>query len=175
MPSALVTQGVIVGLGALAWFVITQATTPAADKFVTDLIKDVTSPSKIPFFMVFVSFLITVLSKVPVLIAQSIEGKDGYDNKRPRDQQATLKGWGRRALAAHLNAFEAFPAFGLSVILAHITHVPLQVQINLTLLWGVCRVLYNIFYIVNIDALRTFVWFIAAFVDGRLFYLAATQ
>ena len=28
---------------------------------------------------------------------------EGYDDKNPRDQQARLSGWGKRALPAHAN------------------------------------------------------------------------
>jgi len=178
MVNPVIQHGGLVGIAAVCWFITTQATTPTANQFFNDvfvpLFDGIVQVEKIPFFMVFVSFVLTVLSKVPVYFAQSGEGK-GYNNKAPREQQAKLKGWGQRALYAHMNTFEAFPAFCVAVILAHLGQVPLQVQINLTLFWLVNRILYTIFYIVNIDVLRSLVWFNATYAAGRLLYLAAVS
>lgn len=67
-----------------------------------------------PLLCIFLAFLLTHASKVPVAVAQArqakAEGKT-YDNKHPRAQQAKLTGWGARALAGHKNAFENFAPF----------------------------------------------------------------
>ena len=73
----------------------------------------------VPLACVFLAFVVTMLTKAPVAVAQ-LRQPGGYDNRLPRDQQAGLSGWGRRALGAHLNAFEAFPAFAAAVLVAHL-------------------------------------------------------
>jgi len=160
----------------LSWYVVGQASSPIAEEYVTrhvlPLFDGLAAKSKIPFFVLAIGFLFTHFTKIPVYVAQSNEGK-GYDNKKPRDQQTRLKGWGARALASHVNAFEAFPAFAIAVIAAHVTQVPLGIQINLTVLWLLCRVAFTIFYIINIDALRSIVWFISTSTIAKLFLLAA--
>ena len=44
----------------------------------------------------------------------------GYNNHNPRDQQADLEGWGKRALSAHLYGFEGFAPFAAAVFVAHL-------------------------------------------------------
>ena len=51
----------------------------------------------------FIAGLLHVVSKAPLAVAQS-QSPGGYDNHNPRDQQAALEGWGKRALAASLAA-----------------------------------------------------------------------
>jgi uncharacterized MAPEG superfamily protein len=41
-----------------------------------------------------------------------------YDNRNVRDWQAQLEGLPKRAHAAHLNSFEAFPFFAAAVLAA---------------------------------------------------------
>lgn len=47
---------------------------------------------------------------VPRLVAARAQSMSagGYDNNHPRDQQAALVGWGKRANAAHNNTLESF-------------------------------------------------------------------
>ena len=45
----------------------------------------------------------------------------GLDPKNPRSTVRNLSGTAARAHSAHLNAFEAFPAFAAAVIISHLT------------------------------------------------------
>ena len=72
----------------------------------------------IPLFCILIGDVLPMVAKVPVAMAMKQEG--AYDNHLPREQQARLSGWGKRALAAHLNAFEAFPVFAAAVLVAHV-------------------------------------------------------
>jgi len=176
MPGALIVAGSTAVIGTIAWAVVSQlANNVAYEEFITKVVLPLfdgfVAKDSIPFACIFFAFLITQLSKIPVLFAQSKEGK-GYDNKKPRDQQSRLKGWGLRALSAHQNSFEAFPAFFAAVVVAHLNHVPVDVQTRLAVLWVICRLIYQITYILNIDVLRSFVWFITTAVDVKLFLLS---
>ena len=109
----------------------------------------------------FIAGLLPLIAKAPVVFAMSKLG--GYDNNHPREQQSKLTGFGARALAAHQNAFESFIIFAPAVLLAIVTH---HIGSNITLLAivHVCaRVAYNILYLMNIDKLRSVVWFISTF------------
>jgi len=140
-------------VAAIAYYTVLHASSSAAENFVATnilpLFDGIVVKSKIPFFILAIAFIFTHITKLPVYAAQSGEGR-GYDNKKPRDQQTRLKGWGFRALSAYQNAFEAFPPFGIAVLAAHLAQVPIGVQINLTVLWLVCRIAYTFFYISNI-------------------------
>lgn len=83
-----------------------------------------------------------------------------YDNSDPR-------GWltrqedprSHRASAAQLNAFEAFPAFAASVLMAQLSQVDGQRIIWLAMAFVVFRILHGILYIADMHALRSLVWF----------------
>jgi len=97
------------------------------------------------------------LPDAPVALAMARQ-PGGYDNKTPRDQQASLQGWGRRAVAAHLNGFEAFPAFAAAVLVASIAGGDPVWTTRLAVAFVTARTLYLPLYIFDLDRLRSLVW-----------------
>lgn len=76
-------------------------------------------------------------------------------NLAPRRFEETLTGWRQRAHWAHLNAFENFPPFVASVIIAQQLSAP-QAMVNaLAIGFVVLRVAHGIFYMANLGVLRT--------------------
>lgn len=99
-----------------------------------------------------------VLPYVWVSIAKA--GGKRYDNRDPRKWLASQENpRSHRANAAQLNAFEAFPAFAASVLMAQFAQVDGQRVIWLAMAFVVLRVLHGIFYIADIHSLRSLVWF----------------
>lgn len=123
-----------------------------------------------PLICVFIAFLLTMVSKGPVALAMARE-PGGYDNKEPRDQQSRLDGWGRRALAAHKNAFEAFPAFAAAVLVATAAGADPVWMTRLSVTFVVARTLYTPLYIADLDLLRSAVWGIGFLATVGLFVL----
>lgn len=115
-----------------------------------------------PLVCVLIAFLFNYLSKIPLVVAMAREGK-GYDNKTPREQQARLTGWGRRALAAHQNSFEVVPLFAASVFVGHLTQGDAAWSSCLAVTFLVSRVLYTYFYVANLDYLRSASWMVGIF------------
>lgn len=114
----------------------------------------------IAFWCIFVSALLIFVAKAPVARAMIKEGEGRYDNRHPRAQQARLTGFGARALAAHLNSFEAFPLFAAGVLMAHVSHADGTVVDALAVTFVVTRVLYMIFYWADLHWQRSVVWVI---------------
>lgn len=112
----------------------------------------------IPLACVLVAFLFNYLSKIPLAVAMAKEGK-GYDNKNPREQQARLTGWGKRALAAHLNSFEVTPLFAACVFVGHLSQGDATWSARLAVGFLLSRVLYLGLYLANLDSLRSLAWF----------------
>lgn len=100
--------------------------------------------------------LLIILTKAPVAVAQQKAG--GYDNAHPRDQQARLTGWGRRALAAHQNQLESFPIFAAGALVASFAAVDQSTAGTLGLVYIAARIAYVICYLMNIHILRSIVW-----------------
>jgi len=122
------------------------------------------------FLCILIAFLLTMASKAPVALAMARE-PGGYDNKTPRDQQSGLTGWGRRAVAAHLNGFEAFPPFAAAVLVAVATGADPAWTARLAVVFVVARALYTPLYILNLDRLRSSVWSVGFLATVALFLL----
>lgn len=124
-----------------------------------------------PFLCVLIAFLLIFLPKVPLSIAMAKQ-PGGYDNKRPREQQAKLEGWGARARAAHYNAFEAFPPFAAAVIVAHLGGAGSDHRATvLAVAFVVARALYVAAYLADLDYLRSAIWGIGLLCTVALFCL----
>ena len=111
----------------------------------------------LPFWCIFISALLIFLAKGPV--AKAMHQESGtYDNRHPRSQQARLKGFGARALAAHLNSFEAFPLFAVGVLMAHVSGNHGALVDGLAVTFVVSRVLYLLCYWADLHWQRSVVW-----------------
>jgi len=111
----------------------------------------------IPYLCIFVAFVLNLASKAPVAVAMARQ-PGGYDNHHPRDQQAGLAGWGRRALAAHLNGFEAFPPFAAAVLVAALAGADPTWTTRLSILFVAARALYIPLYVLDLATLRSAIW-----------------
>ncbi len=102
--------------------------------------------------------LMPYFAKIPVAIAMAKLGQ--YDNKHPRSQQAKLTGFGARTLAAYQNCFESLAVFAVAIAVVLGTNSVNAVTETLTVTHIVSRTLYCIFYWLNLDIIRSLVWFI---------------
>jgi uncharacterized MAPEG superfamily protein len=95
------------------------------------------------------------------------------DNKNPRPQQAQLSGRGARAVAAHKNAFEAIAVFAPAVLVAHLAGADPLWSARWAELFIIARVLHGVFYLGDLDLLRSGMFGVAMVCDAALFILAA--
>lgn len=63
------------------------------------------------------ALVLIYVPRVFVAIAQA-RTSGGYDNRMPREQQSRIDDTGKRAQAAHMNAFESFAPFAVAVLLS---------------------------------------------------------
>jgi uncharacterized MAPEG superfamily protein len=124
----------------------------------------------VPFICVFLAFLLNLASKGPVAFAMA-RRPGGYDNRTPRDQQAALEGWGRRAVAAHLNGFEAFAPFAAAVLVAVISGADPTWTARLAVVFVAARVIYVPLYIADLALARSAVWTVGFAATAGLFVL----
>ena len=120
------------------------------------------STMNIPAVALMIGGLLPLLPKIPMAVAIRRTGK-GYNNASPRDQQATLQGMGKRALAAHNNSFEAFPFFAVGVLLALHQGLEGSTLDNLCLVWVAARVAYVFFYVKGLSRWRSAMWGVGLF------------
>jgi len=97
------------------------------------------------------------------------------DNENPREQYSQLHGVGARAVAAQQNAWEALAVY--SAVLVGVAASGVQVeylaQAAITVL--IARLLHGIFYLANLDKLRTLSFTVAVATCFYLFYVVLTS
>lgn len=97
----------------------------------------------------------------------------GFNNRRPRDFQASLTGFRQRAHWAHLNSLEAFPPFAAAAIIAHALNVNQGTLDGLSVGFIVARLVYAGFYLADQATLRSIAWLAAIGCWVAMFVLAA--
>ncbi len=110
-------------------------------------------------------YFLSVISRAGARKEDYVGDPRGYDEK--------LAGWRRRAHLAQLNAFEAFPAFAVAVIIAHLANAPQQRVDLLALIFVGLRLLHAVFYVTERASLRSYSWQFSMLVVIGLFVVAA--
>jgi len=111
----------------------------------------------VPFLCIGLAFLLVYLARIPVMIALA-RAPGGYDNRHPRDAQARLEGWGRRAQAAHQNSIEGFAPFAASVFVAHLGRASAGAASALAVTYVVSRLVYVALYIGDVATMLSAIW-----------------
>jgi uncharacterized MAPEG superfamily protein len=104
---------------------------------------------------------ILIAAALPYVWVSFAKGSgERYNNSDPRGWQAKQDNpRGKRAYAAQLNAYEAFPPFAASVLMAQFAQVDGQRIVWLAMAFIAFRILHGIFYIADKHSLRSMVWF----------------
>lgn len=116
---------------------------------------------------------VLVAAFLPFPCALAAKWSRQFDNHHPRDYLERTQGWRRRAHAAQLNAFEAFPAFAAAVIINRIVLGPNAWADTLAIAFVLFRIAYSVLYMADLAALRSLAWFGGAICTVALFILAA--
>ena len=102
-----------------------------------------------------------LLPYVWTVIAKRSGTNGRFDNRDPRqwlEKQENPRV--RRANAAQKNAFEAFPAFAASVVMAQLAGVDPRTIGWIGVVFVISRVLHGVFYVGNQASMRSLVWFV---------------
>lgn len=116
---------------------------------------------------------VLVAAMLPFPCALAAKWSRSFDNHQPRDYLDRTTGWRRRAHAAQLNAFEAFPAFAAAVIINRIVLGPNLAADMLALAFIGCRIAYSVLYMADLALLRSIAWMGGMLCTVSLFVLAA--
>lgn len=95
------------------------------------------------------------------------------DNRHPRQQCAALEGPGARSVAAQQNSWEALAVFAAAVLVAYAAGVDQHKADIAALVFIAARLLYPIFYIANLDMLRSLSFMVGFIASLSLFVMAA--
>ena len=99
-----------------------------------------------------------------------------YNNGDPRGWQTRQTNpRSQRAHAAHLHGFESFPVFVAGVLMAQLAGVNPSTINLIAVVFVIARVLHGVFYVNNVQALRSLVWFVGFASALALIVMAALK
>jgi len=120
--------------------------------------------------MVAVSFFLTFFSVLPMIFAYLLSPTGFGPNHYPRDTQQSMTGWKKRAVAAHYNSLEAFPAFAVGVFIAISMNADLVLLGKLSIIFIWLRLIYHGVYLTGVSSwLRTAVWMTSWFILASIY------
>ena len=99
----------------------------------------------------------------------------GIDNKHPRIQYAKMEGAGARAVGAQQNAWEALAIYTVTIFIAYASGLDLHTLTTPALVFIAARVLHPVFYLANMDKLRSLAFSVGLFTCVYIFYLAVAS
>lgn len=98
----------------------------------------------------------------------------GYDMSSPRAMFDRLPDYAKRATWAHQNSFETFALFAAAALTAYVTNVASDKTSFYVLAFLVARLLFSLFYILDLPWLRSPMWAISMICIGSLFTASLT-
>ncbi len=104
-----------------------------------------------------------VLVYVPYLIVAATRFQVGFDIAAPRAAFDKLPDYGKRATWAHQNSWEAFTLYSVAALMAYVTKLDSPTVVNCAIGFTIARLLYSIFYIINIPLARSLMFGIGSF------------
>jgi uncharacterized MAPEG superfamily protein len=116
-----------------------------------------------------------VLIYLPFLVVGYARMRVGYDQSAPRAMFDKLPPYAQRATWAHQNSFEGFMIFAAAALMAYVTGVNSPMALIAAIAFVVARLLYSIFYILNIPLMRSLMFAVGSLSWGTLFALSIIQ
>ena len=116
-----------------------------------------------------------ILAYVPFLVVGWGRWQIGYDQAAPRAMFDKLPPYAQRATWAHHNSFEALTIYGLAALMAYSTGVDSDWARIAAIAFVVARLLYSVFYILNIPLGRSLMFAIGSLAAWTLFGLSILQ
>ena len=116
-----------------------------------------------------------VLIYLPFLVVAYARLRVGYDQSAPRAMFDKLPPYAQRATWAHQNSFEGFMIFAAAALMAYVTNVNSPIAVVAAIAFVAARLLYSIFYILNIPLLRSLMFAVGSLSWGTLMYLSIIQ
>ena len=116
-----------------------------------------------------------ILVYLPFLVVGWGRLQTGYDQAAPRAMFDKLPAYAQRATWAHQNSFEALSIYGLAALMAYATGVESDWARIAAIAFIVARLLYSVFYILNVPYLRSLMFAIGSLCAWTLFGLSILQ
>lgn len=108
----------------------------------------------------------------PFLVVAYARLQLGYDRAAPRAMFDKLPAYAQRATWAHQNSFETFMLFSAAALMAFVTGVDADVAGWAAIAFTIARLLFSVFYILNVPLGRSLMFAISSSCTVSLFYFS---
>ncbi len=112
--------------------------------------------------LVYAPFLVVALARLQL----------GYDQAAPRAMFERLPDYAQRATWAHQNSFETFMLFSAAALMAFVTGVDSEAAGLAAIVFTIARLLFSVFYILNVPLGRSLMFAISSSCTATLFYFS---
>jgi uncharacterized MAPEG superfamily protein len=116
-----------------------------------------------------------VLVYLPFLLVGYGRLQAGYDTSAPRAMFDKLPSYAQRATWAHQNSFESFGLFAAAALMAYVTQVDSANAAYATLAYLIARLLFSVFYILNVPLLRSLMFAVGSVAIASLMLQSLSQ
>ncbi len=113
-----------------------------------------------------------ILTYLPFLVVGFARMQVGYDMSAPRAMFDKLPPYAQRATWAHQNSFEALIIFSAAGLMAYTTGVESDIAGGAAIAFLIARLLYSVFYILDIPLARSLMFGIGSVSSATLFILS---
>lgn len=113
-----------------------------------------------------------ILVYLPFLLVGFARLQTGYDSSAPRAMLDKLPPYAQRATWAHQNGFEALSIYAAAALMAYVTGVDSDWATIAAITFLIARLLYPVFYILNIPIMRSLMFAIGSLAGWTLFALS---
>lgn len=123
----------------------------------------------VPTVLLYCLALSAALIYLPFLVVGYARLSQGYDMSAPRAMFDKLPDYGKRATWAHQNSFETFVTFAVAAIVAYVTGQDSLIVAGAAIAFVASRLLYSVFYILNVPLARSLMFAIGSTCTAILF------
>jgi len=116
-----------------------------------------------------------ILIYLPFLVVSYARARVGLDLAAPRAMFDKLPPYAQRATWAHQNSFEAFMIFAAAALMAYVTSQNSWLAVGAAITFVAARLLYSVFYILNVPLARSLMFAIGGVCSGTLMTLSILQ
>ena len=113
-----------------------------------------------------------ILIYLPFFVVSYARIQVGLDLAAPRAMFDKLPPYAQRATWAHQNSFETFMVFAAAALMAYVTGENSNIAAVSAITFVFARLLYSIFYILNVPLARSLMFVIGGICSGTLMILS---
>ena len=126
----------------------------------------------VPAVLLYCVAAAAALVYAPFLVVATARLQLGYDQAAPRAMFERLPAYAQRATWAHQNSFETFMLFSAAALMAFVTGVDSEAAGWAAIAFTIARLLFSVFYILNVPLGRSLMFAIGSASTATLFVLS---